>query len=358
MSRPRVSIITPAYDQEAFIFACVESVLGQSFRSWEMIIVDDGSRDATPRIARRLARRDPRISVIAHGTNWGLGRLAETYNQALDRCRGRWVAVLEGDDRWPADKLARQTAEVEAAEIVLGYGVAPAIDSGGRVIDDRPIPDKDYLRYFEDFRGSALVPLLLRPCYIPAVTVMVRREILKRTGGFVQPPGVPAVDHPTWLRLSLEGPFLGSSRVLGYHRLHRQAQSLLRPVEGTKAEMAVSFFFLDEARRRQDRRPPSFWSRVRSAMAGSWSRQLVRAHWNEGRAALASGRKGRARRSFLRGLLVRTGFEGRLPGTVPARLACLLGFAFALTPLSLERLLDRLRGRRLSLYESLAREED
>ena len=88
--RPRVSIVTPVYNAERFIGACVRSVLDQTFDDWEQIIVDDGSSDATGDIARGFD--DPRVRYIGL-PHRGLSALAETYNTALQVARGELIAA-------------------------------------------------------------------------------------------------------------------------------------------------------------------------------------------------------------------------------------------------------------------------
>ena len=100
---PLVSILTPVYNHERYIHECIESVLIQTYPHWEQVILDNGPNDQTGRIVSEY--RDPRIQYY-HQENQGIFRLAETYNRALGLCAGRLVAPLEGDDVWPADKLA------------------------------------------------------------------------------------------------------------------------------------------------------------------------------------------------------------------------------------------------------------
>ena len=77
--------------------------MNQTYRNWEMVIVDDGSTDDTVRIARQYAKEDERIRVFPR-ENVGIFRLAETYNFGVARSSGEFVAVLEGDDVWEANK--------------------------------------------------------------------------------------------------------------------------------------------------------------------------------------------------------------------------------------------------------------
>src|SRR5258705_9845475 len=103
MAPPLVTIISPVYDQEQYVARCVESTLAQSYRHWEQVFVDDGSSDRTLEILATY--RDPRIRVLTL-PHRGLAALAASYNAALAATKGSLIAILEGDDRWPPDKLS------------------------------------------------------------------------------------------------------------------------------------------------------------------------------------------------------------------------------------------------------------
>src|SRR5438105_12267227 len=98
----------PTFNSAAYIGESIESVIGQSFSSWELLIQDDGSTDATAEIVGRY--RDSRIRYERQ-EHLGIWRLPETYNRALMRSRGRYVAILESDDIWaPGALQAQKTA--------------------------------------------------------------------------------------------------------------------------------------------------------------------------------------------------------------------------------------------------------
>ena len=124
MNSPLVSIITPTYNHEKYIGECIRSVQSQTYSNWEMLIVDDGSTDNTFSIASELAAGDSRIRVFTQ-KNIGIFRLSETYNFALSLSRGKYIAVLEGDDVWLPEKLSLQVTEMEADEhIDMCFGQA------------------------------------------------------------------------------------------------------------------------------------------------------------------------------------------------------------------------------------------
>ena len=109
---PLISIVTPFLNVAPYLGEAIESVLRQSFGDWELILVDDGSDDAGPEIARRYARRHPeKIRVLEHPGRANRG-ISASRNLGAAAARGEWLACLDGDDVWPPDKLAEQVAIV------------------------------------------------------------------------------------------------------------------------------------------------------------------------------------------------------------------------------------------------------
>lgn len=114
MSRPKVSVLLPAYQAAATLEACLESVARQSERDFECLVVDDGSTDDTPAIAARFAARDPRFRVLS-GPHLGL---VGTLERGLDACRGDVVARMDADDWMRRHRLERQLAALDHADVV------------------------------------------------------------------------------------------------------------------------------------------------------------------------------------------------------------------------------------------------
>jgi glycosyltransferase involved in cell wall biosynthesis len=217
MSEPLISIVTPTFNHVRFIERCVRSVLRQTYRRWEMVIVDDASDDGTLQAARKLATQSSQIHVIAHARRRGVEGLADSYNEALSASRGELIAVLEGDDWWAPDRLARQVAPLaEDDSVVLAFGDCWEVSETGGAIGYVSTPvSHDSPRS----SGAEAVSYFSRLRSFPASTVLIRREALERVGGF-RSEGLPLVDYPTWLSLSLEGDFLRVSRPISYWRRH------------------------------------------------------------------------------------------------------------------------------------------
>ena len=213
MTYPLVSIITPTYNHEQFIGECIESVLAQSYSNWEQIIIDDGSTDKTSKVISDY--KDERIKYF-YQENIGIWRLSETYNKALTYAKGDFVAILEGDDFWPPDKLKKQIPSFYCQDIVLSFGKAAVVDKYQKKILYVAPRGKLSLE-----RGDNVLKKLFLGCYIPSLTVICRRFALLNIGGFKQPVYAPFVDWSTFLELSLIGKFIGLNEILGYHYKHK-----------------------------------------------------------------------------------------------------------------------------------------
>lgn len=126
---PRVSVVVPLYQTERFIGTALDSVIGQTFVDFEVIVVDDGSRDRGPDIAR--ATGDLRVRVVSQ-TNRGL---AGARNTGIRHASGEMIALLDADDAWLPEKLARHVAHLDAApEIDVSFSASQLIDEGGQAV--------------------------------------------------------------------------------------------------------------------------------------------------------------------------------------------------------------------------------
>jgi len=210
---PLVSIITPTYNHENFIGDCIESVLAQTYPYWEQIIIDDGSTDRTAEI---VSHYDDERIIYTKQDNIGIWRLKDTYNKALEISHGKLIAVLEGDDFWPPDKLEKQISAFNQPEVVLSWGKCIATNRLGKQL----YACNNNLKTFDNRTREELIRELLFHNFIPACTVMCRKDALLSIGGFQQPEQVPYVDYPTWLQLSLIGKLKAVDEILGYWRQH------------------------------------------------------------------------------------------------------------------------------------------
>ena len=236
---PLVSIISPTYNHEKHIADCIKSVLDQTYQNWEMIIIDDGSTDGTFAIAQEYALNDQRIQAYTQN-NVGIFRLGESYNFALSKCKGKYVAILECDDVWLPEKLSIQVDALEQnPQCVLSWGKAYL--SSADLSENyylAPKNTEDEPLFFNKPVGSFLKKFIYTTL-IPALTIVIRKEALDSLGGFVQKYNLPLVDIPTTLELLLKGEFAFINQPLGHWRIY--------PTQVTKTytgQMTSSYYLL------------------------------------------------------------------------------------------------------------------
>jgi glycosyltransferase involved in cell wall biosynthesis len=214
---PKVSVLSPTYQHAAYIGDCIRSVLGQTEQDWEMVVIDDGSDDGTADIAESF--NDPRI-VVLRRRHEGVPGLGRAYAAGLSKATSPFIAVLEGDDTWPSNKVELQLPLLENPDAVLSYGSAGLIDENGCLYARYSFKPRDSVARNQPI--GSILPALVRRDFIVACTMMIRRSALDQIGGFLHPPGIPYVDHPTLLRLATTGSFVPSPCILGYWRRHAQ----------------------------------------------------------------------------------------------------------------------------------------
>jgi len=118
MQNNLVSIITPSYNSERFISQTINSVLAQTYKDWEMIIVDDVSPDNSNKIIEEHIKKDSRIKLIKLEKNSGP---AVARNRAIEEANGRYIAFLDADDLWMPEKLKKQINFMSVNNYELTY---------------------------------------------------------------------------------------------------------------------------------------------------------------------------------------------------------------------------------------------
>ena len=118
MQNELVSIITPSYGSEKFIAQTIESVLSQTYKNWEMIIVDDCSPDNSNEIIEKYLRNDSRIKLIKLEKNSGP---AVARNRAIKEAKGRYITFLDADDLWKSNFLQKSINFINTKKVALVF---------------------------------------------------------------------------------------------------------------------------------------------------------------------------------------------------------------------------------------------
>lgn len=178
-----VSIIMPSYNTAKYIEASIESVLAQTYRNWELLIIDDFSMDNTDDIVKKYD--DKRIVYVKNEKNTGA---AVSRNKALKMAKGKWIAFLDSDDLWYPTKLEKQVEFMKKNKYSFSYTDYNEIDSTGKETGVKVTGPKKISR-----RG------MLRYCWMGCLTVMYDAEKV----GLIQINDIRKNnDYAMWLKVS------------------------------------------------------------------------------------------------------------------------------------------------------------
>jgi glycosyltransferase involved in cell wall biosynthesis len=205
-----VSVVIPAHNAARWLPEAIESVRGQTFTDWDLVVVDDGSTDDTRAAVERFAG-DGRIRYLPQSRQ----ERSAARNHGIEATTAPLVAFLDADDWWHAEKLTRQVAALEAApEAGLCYTVARFVDDAGRPLElrkpPRPLPGDVFAALV---RGNVIV----------VASVVVRRQCLDRIGLFdTTLPVYGCEDWDLWLRLTRHLPAVLVDDELTLYRRHER----------------------------------------------------------------------------------------------------------------------------------------
>lgn len=124
MTQDLVSIITPCYNGSKYVAQTIESVLAQTYQNWEMLIVDDGSKDNSAEIISSYAAKDSRIYLIQQPN----GGSANARNHGIREAKGQYIALLDADDLWKPEFLAEQISFMKEKQTLCVYSSYERID--------------------------------------------------------------------------------------------------------------------------------------------------------------------------------------------------------------------------------------
>jgi len=155
----------PAYNAEKTISASVDSVLAQTYANWELIIINDCSKDQTEQIIQRYCERDSRIRSIRNPENMGV---SETRHRGVQAAEGSWIAFLDSDDIWQEKKLEKQLHLYEKTGAELMYTGSGFVDADGS--------PKKYIFHVPE---KVTYRELLKQNVISNSSVLIRRQLFR-----------------------------------------------------------------------------------------------------------------------------------------------------------------------------------
>jgi len=218
----KISVVIPVCNGEKYLAQAVDSVLAQTHRDLELLIVDNGSTDRSVEIATHYDRKDGRIRVLCQPDTG----VAAAANRGLEEARGEWVARLDCDDIFLPDKLEKQIAFIRKNPDVrivgtLGYFINHTGRAIGLVSADGPFTKAE----FEDMevRGE--------PVFFIHSSTLMHRETMLAIGGYRE-HFAQAEDVDLWLRMAEKGHLLlKMPEPLILYRIHRGSLTMSRNAE-------------------------------------------------------------------------------------------------------------------------------
>ncbi|PJX25512.1 hypothetical protein CAP48_05560 [Advenella sp. S44] len=226
MDNAQISIILPTYNSERFISTAIESVLGQTYPDWELVVVDDGSTDQTRFIIESYARRDARIVFIRNSRNSGV---AYSRNIGLQYAKGEYIAFIDSDDAWKSQKLAIQYEFMQSSSVQFSYTAYERLKNGRRL---NTVVPPEFINYKGLLGGNCIglsTTLLRRAVIGDATFIKAGHEdyifwltILEKSG--VEARCVPPTIQP-WVSYSIHENSLSADKaraMMWQWRIYRQ----------------------------------------------------------------------------------------------------------------------------------------
>lgn len=179
-----ISVIMPAYNCEKYIEDAIKSVLAQTYKGWELIVIDDGSQDGTATIVEELAYKDSRIRKYKNTQNMGV---SATRNRGISLARGEWIAFLDSDDMWEKIKLHKQVDFVKKSN-------AEFIFTGNSYINE----SGNYFKNITEVPEIVSYKKLRNHNVIPCSSVLIKKKYFKN---IKMEKDDMHEDYAVWLRI-------------------------------------------------------------------------------------------------------------------------------------------------------------
>jgi glycosyltransferase involved in cell wall biosynthesis len=278
-----VSVVIPAYNAAWCLARAIDSVLAQTHRDFELLVVDDGSTDATAELVQRYGAG---VRLVRKPN----GGLSSARNAGIREARGAYVAFLDADDRWLPDKLKRQVAWMRE------HPRAVFCSTAARVVDARGETTGEWR--CGGCTGSTLEAIFATNAHVAGSgsAVLARREVLLASGGFDE--SLPSLeDIDMWMRLAARGDFGCLPEPLAV--VEKRADSMSRNLDVMR-EAAIRVMHKNRVLLPAEKRG-AFWRQAYAGMLSDYAKWAYRA-----------GRRGQALGDLFTGMRLAPVSQGRL----------------------------------------------
>ncbi|MCX7957121.1 MAG: glycosyltransferase [Endomicrobia bacterium] len=214
---PKISVVIPTYNRVSFVIEAIESVFNQTYKDFEVIVVNDCSQDNTEKILTN--RYGNKIKIISHSSNLGL---SAARNSGINYSNGEYIAFLDDDDIWLPNKLEEQISFMETHRFLWSA-------TNGKIFS---IEKQKVLYYHNDIQkaydGYVLYRLFFDN-FIGPSSVIINKRIFEKVGGFYDEK-IVAEDWDMWLRISIHYPLGYIYQPLVIYRYHPNRKTNIRNI--------------------------------------------------------------------------------------------------------------------------------
>ncbi|MDH2363809.1 glycosyltransferase family 2 protein [Priestia megaterium] len=197
-----VSIVTPMFNSEKYIKDAINSVISQEYKNWEMIIIDDGSKDKSQEIVRKFILKDNRIKLFIQEQNSGV---VAARNKGISQAQGRYLAFLDSDDMWHPKKLSMQVELMNREDVAFCFSSYEIMRDNGQ-LSGKIIKVPKTVNYHQLLRGNI----------IGCLTVLIDQQKISS----IKMPNIRHEDYATWLSIlnTYNLTAYGLNKPLAYYR--------------------------------------------------------------------------------------------------------------------------------------------
>jgi glycosyltransferase involved in cell wall biosynthesis len=211
---PLISIVIPTYNHADYLSKALQSILDQTYKNWEAIVIDNHSTDFTNKVISKYV--DPRIKYLKIHNS---GVIAKSRNKGILLAKGEWIAFLDSDDWWTSDKL-KNCIDYSNNQIDFIYHDLEIVSNKQRFFRRK-------ITKTHQLKKPILVDLLVSGNVISNSSVFVRKKVFEKIGFIDESKAlVGSEDYNTWLKIAnLTDQFLYLPKKLGYYLIHEQSIS-------------------------------------------------------------------------------------------------------------------------------------
>ncbi len=244
-NQPKITVITASYNYEKYIGEAITSVINQTYSNWELLVIDDGSKDNSIQVIQEFCRKDSRIKLLTHENNANKG-LPETIKLGLNRASGEYIAFLESDDIWHKDNLSEKVKALEK------YNGADFIFNGveyfgcSQAQENMRAWEENFIKYLTSEKDSNKI--LRHELIINHVATfscaMVRTETIKKCN-FVA-PFKAYLDWWLWSQVFAGGKVVYLEKKLTYWRKHEDSYLQTSKIDYTFRSKLTKLIFKNQ----------------------------------------------------------------------------------------------------------------